>query len=94
MPDLPTGVMAPLGRSSEGRRVKPMSRWRLHRFVRALRSEAHRHADPLGYLIALRERVRASGQTFGLIPGEKILNRAVKIEYRRARLRLHSHLSP
>lgn len=64
-----------------------MSRWRFHRFVRALRQRAHREPDALAYLEGFRQRVIDSGQPFGLIPGRKIIGRAVKIERRRAKVR-------
>lgn len=64
-----------------------MTRWRFHRFVRALRQRAHQESDPLAYLEGFQERVVDSGQPFGIIPGHEIIGRAVKIERRRARLR-------
>jgi hypothetical protein len=64
-----------------------VSRWRFHRFVRALRQRAHRESDPLAYLEGFQARVLDSGQPFGLFPGHEIIGRAVKIERRRAKVR-------
>lgn len=64
-----------------------MSRWRFHRFVRALRQRARREPDALAYLEGFQQRVLDSGQPMGLIPGHEIIGRAVKIERRRAKVR-------
>lgn len=64
-----------------------MTRWRFHRFVRALRRRAHAEPDPLAYLESFAERVKASGQPMGMIPGHEIIARAVTVERRRAKVR-------
>jgi hypothetical protein len=64
-----------------------MTRWRFHRFVKALRKRARCEPDPAAYLLELQVRVIRSGQPMGLIPGHEIIARAAKIEERRARVR-------